>query len=82
MGGYKVIDLFDVKNTKNILSRDVIAHSGSTPYLSAGRENNAVSSYISYNEDLLDKCDRILSAEKLLLLLIKGKIFIPMMVII
>lgn len=54
-GEYKVVDLFDVKNTKNILSRDIIANSGSTPYLSASRENNAVSSYISYNEDLLDK---------------------------
>lgn len=54
-GEYKVVDLFDVKNTKNILSRDVVANSGHTPYLSASRENNAVSSYISYNEDLLDK---------------------------
>ena len=54
-GEFKVVDLFDVKNTRNILSRDIVENSGETPYLSASRENNAVSSYISYDEDYLDK---------------------------
>lgn len=52
---YKVVDLFTVKNTNNILSRDVTPNSGNTPYLSASRENNAVSSYISHRENLIDK---------------------------
>ena len=54
-GEFKVVDLFDVKNTRNILSRDIIEDSGDIPYLSASRENNAVSSYISYNKEFLDK---------------------------
>lgn len=52
---FKIVDLFDVKNTRNILSRDIIEDSGDIPYLSASRENNAVSSYISYNKEFLDK---------------------------
>lgn len=52
---FNVIDVFDVKNSGNILSRDIIENSGDTPYLCASRENNSVSSYISYNEKYLDK---------------------------
>lgn len=52
---FNVVDIFNVKNTGNILSRDIIKNSGKTPYLSASAENNAVSSYISYNENHLDK---------------------------
>lgn len=52
---FKVIDVFDVKNTKNILSRDIVENSGKTPYLCASRENNAISSHISHNEEYLDK---------------------------
>lgn len=50
-----VIDVFDVKNTRNILSKDIVENSGTTPYLCASAENNAVSSYISYDEKYLDK---------------------------
>jgi hypothetical protein len=52
---FNVIDVFDVKNTGNILSRDIIENSGETPYLCASAENNAVSSYISYDEKQLEK---------------------------
>lgn len=50
-----MIDVFNVKNTGNILSRDIVENSGETPYLCASAENNAVSSYISYNEKYLDE---------------------------
>lgn len=52
---FNIVDIFDVKNTKNILSRNIIKDSGETPYLCASAENNAVSSYISYDEKYLDK---------------------------
>lgn len=48
--GFNVTDIFKVKNTGNILSRDIIENSGKTPYLCASAENNAVNSYISYNK--------------------------------
>lgn len=54
-GEFKIVDIFDVKNTKNILSRDIVENSGVTPYLCASSENNGVSSYISYDEKYLDK---------------------------
>lgn len=52
---YNIMKIFEINNTKNILSRDIIENSGKTPYLCASTENNAVSSYISYDESLLDK---------------------------
>ncbi|WP_268876846.1 restriction endonuclease subunit S [Cysteiniphilum halobium] len=52
---FNVIDEFHVKNSGNILSRDIIKGSGDTPYLCASAENNSVSSYISYDEKYLDK---------------------------
>ncbi|RVZ42642.1 type II restriction endonuclease [Helicobacter pylori] len=50
-----MVDIFEVKNTRNILARDVVKDSGTTPYLCASKENNAVNSYINYNADFLDK---------------------------
>ena len=52
---FKLIDIFKVKNTQCILSRDVEAKENGTPYLCASADNNAISSYISYNEKYLDK---------------------------
>jgi Type I restriction modification DNA specificity domain len=52
---FNVVDVFDVKNTGNILSRDIKQNSGSTPYLCASSENNGVSSYISYDKRYLEK---------------------------
>lgn len=58
-GEFKVIDIFDVKNTRSILSRDITPNSGKTPYLCASSENNGVSSYITYDEKYLDQGDCI-----------------------
>lgn len=52
---FKVTDVFTVKNSGNILSRDIVENSGDTPYLCASRENNSVSSYISYDNKYLDR---------------------------
>lgn len=52
---FNVTDVFDIKNTGNILSRDIIKNSGETPYLCASAENNAVDSYISHDEKYIDK---------------------------
>lgn len=52
---FDVVKVFDVKNSGNILSSDIVKGSGDTPYLCASSINNAVSSYISYDEKYLDK---------------------------
>lgn len=51
----KATNIFDIYNTGNILSRDVSEGSGKTPYLCASANNNAISSYISYDEKYLNK---------------------------
>ena len=48
-------EIFNVKNTHNILSSEIRENSGSTPYLCASAENNGVSSYISYDTNLQEK---------------------------
>jgi len=52
---FNVVDIFSVRNTRNILSRDIVENSGTTPYLCASAENNAVSSYISFDDGYLEK---------------------------
>lgn len=51
---FNLTDIFTVKNTRNILSRDIVENSGNTPYLCASRENNSVSSYISHDSKYLE----------------------------
>lgn len=52
---HNVTDIFKIKNTHNILSSEITANSGDTPYLCASAENNAVDCYISYDENLLEQ---------------------------
>ena len=52
---YPVPTVFEVKNAGNILSEDIIEDSGEFPYLCASADNNAVSSYISYDKKYMDK---------------------------
>ena len=47
---YRIRMLCNIKNTSNLLSRDIKENSGSTPYLCASAENNGVSSFISYDD--------------------------------
>lgn len=54
-GEFKLVDVFEVKNTSNILSSSIIENSGNVPYLCASAENNSVSSYISYDQSFLEK---------------------------
>lgn len=51
---FKVTDIFDVRNTRNILSSEITPGSGSTPYLCASALNNSVSSYITYRDELIE----------------------------
>lgn len=52
---FRIIDVFNVKNTYSILSRDINDNSGLIPYLTASQLNNAVGSYVDYDDKLLDK---------------------------
>ncbi|EPH6131644.1 restriction endonuclease subunit S [Campylobacter lari] len=50
-----IVNIFQIKNTQNILSSLIKSNSGNTPYLCASAENNGVSTYINYNKNFLDK---------------------------
>ncbi|MGI5066116.1 restriction endonuclease subunit S [Treponema putidum] len=51
---FRLKDLFEIKNTHNILSTEIVTDSGATPYLCASAANNAVNSYIDYDENFLE----------------------------
>lgn len=52
---FNIIDVFDVKNTSNLLSSEIIENSGNIPYLCASSLNNSVSTYISHDQSYLEK---------------------------
>ncbi len=52
---FPVPDMFDIKNTSNLLSCNITENSGITPYLCASAENNSISTYISYNPQYKEK---------------------------
>lgn len=52
---YKITDLFNVKNTHSILQSQIRENSGKTPYLTAAKGNNSVSSYISCPPEWIDE---------------------------
>lgn len=52
---FPIPTVFEVKNTSNILSKDIVENSGEFPYLCASADNNAVSSHISHNKKYMDK---------------------------
>ena len=54
-GEFSVPKLFEIKNTGNILSKDIVENSGEYPYLCASADNNAVSTYISYDKKYMDE---------------------------
>lgn len=72
---FKVVDVFDVKNTRNILARDIVEDSGKVPYLCASTENNAVSSYISYDESFIEKGNCVFIGGKTFVVTYQGKDF-------
>lgn len=56
---FDLIELFNIKNTHNILSRDIVPGSGNIPYLTAGQSNNSVGTYISYDIEQAEKGNSI-----------------------
>ena len=72
---YKITDLFDVKNTHSILSTSVVPNSGTTPYLTAGESNNAISTFIDYDKNLIDKGNCIFIGGKTLVITYQAKDF-------
>lgn len=65
---FKIIDLFEVKNTHSILKSWVVENSGSTPYVTASQENNGVSMYVDYDKNVIEKGNSILIGGKTLVI--------------
>lgn len=56
---FKLIDIFTIKNTHCILSRDVVENSGDFPYLTASRNNNSIGTYVNHDKAKIDEGNSI-----------------------
>ena len=63
-GEFNITDIFTVTNTHTILKNDIIPNSGDFPYITAGEGDNAVSTYISYDQNKLEKGNSIMIGGK------------------
>lgn len=52
---YNITDLFDIKNSKNILKSQVDFSKKEHPYVTAQERNNSIMAEVSYDENYLDK---------------------------
>lgn len=68
MGKMKVVNVFNVANTHNILKSDVVFGSGTVPYVTASESDNSVASYISFNDDLKESGNTIMIGGKTLVI--------------
>lgn len=75
-------DLFEANNTGNILSRDVIDGTGTTPYVTASSINNGVVAHIDATKYSLIKGNCILVGGKTFTLTYQANDFVSMIVII
>lgn len=70
-----VDEVFNVKNSHNILKSDVVFGSGSVPYVTASEGNNSIVSYISYNDDEKEEGNTILIGGKTLVITYQPQAF-------
>lgn len=70
-----VDEVFNVKNSHNILKSDVVFGSGNVPYVTASEGNNSVVSYISYNDDEKEEGNTILIGGKTLVITYQPQAF-------
>ncbi|WP_258553492.1 restriction endonuclease subunit S [Leuconostoc mesenteroides] len=63
-GEFNITDIFTVTNTHTILKNDIIPNSGDFPYITAGEGDNAVLTYISYDQNKLEKGNSIMIGGK------------------
>ena len=67
--------IFQVNNSHNILQSSILADSGSTPYVTAGESNNSVSTYISYDRDLIERGNSIMIGGKTMVITYQAEDF-------
>lgn len=60
----RILDIFTVQNSHNILKTDVVFNSGTTPYVTAGVSNNSIASYINYDRNLIERGNSIMIGGK------------------
>ena len=67
--------IFDVNNTHNILQSSIVSGSGTTPYVTAGEGNNSVYTYISYDNNQIEKGNAIMIGGKTMVITYQAEDF-------
>lgn len=66
-------EVFEVKNTNNILGSWIIPNSGIHPYVTASETNNSISTYIDYDKNKIEKGNGIMIGGKTLVITYQEK---------
>ena len=69
---FKIVDIFQVSNTHSILKSDIVPESGDFPYVTAGEENNSISTYINYDKSMIELGNSIMIGGKTLVVTYQG----------
>lgn len=65
---FKIVDVFTIKNSKNILKSDINFYKPKHPYVTAQEGNNSIMGYADYDENKLDKGNCIFIGGKTLVI--------------
>ena len=65
---YTIKSIFNIRNTHSILQSWTVPNSGMYPYVTASDNNNAVSTYISYDKNYLEEGNSIMIGGKTLVI--------------
>lgn len=52
---FRIVDIYNVRNSHNILKTSVVIGSGNTPYVTASEGNNSIVGYIDYDKTFLEQ---------------------------
>jgi len=65
---FKIVDVFDVKNTHSILKEWITSNSGKYPYVTASENNNSIATHIIYDMAQIEKGNSIMIGGKTLVI--------------
>ena len=65
---FKIIEIFTVKNTHNIMKSQITLGSGNVPYVTASASNNSIAGYIDFDKSQIEQGQSIMIGGKTLVI--------------
>ena len=72
---FRIVNLFEVNNTRSILKTDIVMGSGTIPYVTACEGNNSIAGYIDYDKSFIESGDVVFIGGKTLVITYQSQDF-------